>query len=141
MTTTARIIRVLVLGVLGAALPLAAYTAITTHASASGPYENPRMNTTEVNYSKSGRPYICAINAKPITDDNEKMIGYIAYESDVTDLRKQEEHYRKTMSILEETSKMAKVGGWDDWEDEPGHQKRRLMSGPGVWRAPCRSPP
>lgn len=83
VTITVRIIRALVLGVLGAALPLATYAAITTHASASGPYENPRMtppNTTEALYSKSGHNITPLSDekiqelAKDLTDEERKII-------------------------------------------------------------------
>jgi PAS domain S-box-containing protein len=64
--------------------------------------------------------------ATVIKDENGKIIGYQSAVVDITDRKHSEEELRKYQSILNESQRIAKVGGWDydldtqkvKWTDE-----------------------
>lgn len=64
-----------------------------------------------VNYHKNGTPYWIKINCEPLFDD-DKHVGYMAIETDITDLKKLENERKVHLDLLESAGDMAKLGGW-----------------------------
>ena len=47
------------------------------------------INTEILNYHKNGHPYWASISITPIRDDDDKLIGFISVERDITEQRRQ----------------------------------------------------
>lgn len=61
---------------------------------------NQRFTVELVNYTKSGNPYWIHIDCDPIIDDNDKTIGFIAIESDISKRKRAEMETHKTATLL-----------------------------------------
>ncbi len=78
------------------------------------------------NRAKNGEHYYVHTIITSITDHTEKISGYIAVRNDITDSVETKESLLKTADVLNETSAIAKVGGWEldvasgelSWTDE-----------------------
>ncbi len=78
------------------------------------------------NKAKDGSPYFVKAVISPFYDIDKKLSGYLSIRSDVTKEVMMRKNLKKTLDILNETSKIAKVGGWDlnvesgylTWTDE-----------------------
>lgn len=73
-----------------------------------------------LNYGKDGRKYWLDLTIDPVFDDKGQLKHFIAIEKDVTEQIKEKEQKEKdnqelkwTKELLEQTSQVAEVGGWD----------------------------
>lgn len=66
-----------------------------------------------VNYKKSGQPYWLDIRCSPMTDDEGKVIGFMAIEVDITAHKEAERKLARQQDILEEMSQQGKIGAWE----------------------------
>lgn len=64
-----------------------------------------------LNYHKNGAPYWIKINCQPLFDENV-LVGYMAIETDITDIKRLESERIVQRYILECAGDMAKLGGW-----------------------------
>lgn len=64
-----------------------------------------------LNYHKDGTPYWIKINCQPLYEEDE-LVGYMAIETDITDIKMLENERIAQQEILESTGDMAKLGGW-----------------------------
>jgi PAS domain S-box-containing protein len=65
------------------------------------------------NRRKNGSLYFVESVIAPIVDINGRIESYMAIRSDITERVEYKEESLKTLSILNETSAIAKVGGWE----------------------------
>ncbi len=78
------------------------------------------------NRKKNGESYFVYTIITPIFDHEGEITNYLAIRQDITDTINQEASLSKTTKILNETSQIAKVGGWEldiatgelTWTDE-----------------------
>ncbi|MEK7431942.1 MAG: PAS domain S-box protein [Cyanobacteriota bacterium] len=59
-----------------------------------------------LNYTKSKKKIWLDMEVNPIFDDNNKFIGFMSVETDITDLKNAE-------LMLEQTNRVARIGGWE----------------------------
>ncbi|MFT6268630.1 MAG: PAS domain S-box-containing protein [Alphaproteobacteria bacterium] len=64
-----------------------------------------------LNYHKNGTPYWIKINCQPLYEENV-LVGYMAIETNITDIKRLERERITQRDILERTGDMAKLGGW-----------------------------
>lgn len=64
-----------------------------------------------LNYHKNGTPYWIRINCEPLYED-DKHVGYMAIETDITDIKNLENERKVHRDLLERAGDMAKLGGW-----------------------------
>ena len=50
--------------------------------------------------------------ATPLKDSNDELIGFVGSITDITDLKQSEEELARTKTLLSETEKTGKIGGW-----------------------------
>ena len=74
-----------------------------------------RLSQTDsiLNYTKSGVKYWIDLNINPVIDEHGKCTNFIAVMRDVTVVRQAHEELRHTKELLEQTSKVARIGGWE----------------------------
>ncbi len=65
-----------------------------------------------VNRKKSGENIIHEVNIAPITFNN-KCIGYVSAQHDITELVRRTEEYERLLDLYEATCRLASVGGWE----------------------------
>ncbi|MEE4244272.1 MAG: PAS domain S-box protein [Kangiellaceae bacterium] len=78
------------------------------------------------NRRKNGEIYVVHTVIVPIVDNQNKIINYLAFRFDITDKVMSQYELDRTVSILNETSSIARVGGWEldiasgdlTWTDE-----------------------
>lgn len=78
------------------------------------------------NKNKNGNDYFVQSILIPISNNNHEIIRYVAIRQDITDKIKSQKNQLQTLNILNETSSVAKVGGWEmdtstgalSWTDE-----------------------
>ncbi len=78
------------------------------------------------NRKKNGDLYFVKTTIAPLTNMDDEIISYLAIRQDITDKIQNETDLAKTLKILNETSSIAKVGGWEmnvatgvlTWTDE-----------------------
>tara|TARA_R110002072_G_scaffold186291_1_gene343165 strand:+ start:1189 stop:3012 length:1824 start_codon:yes stop_codon:yes gene_type:complete len=78
------------------------------------------------NKKKNGEYYFVHTIITPITDHEDTVTSYLAIRQDITESVEQKGKLAKTLDILNETSAIAKVGGWElkvdtgelTWTDE-----------------------
>lgn len=78
------------------------------------------------NRNKNGELYFVKTTIAPLTDIDGKIQSYLAIRQDISDKVQNEADLAKTLEILNETSSIAKVGGWEmdvatgvlTWTDE-----------------------
>lgn len=66
-----------------------------------------------LNYSKSGIKYWIDLNLNPVIDDHGKCTNFIAVMRDITVFKEAHEELSRTKELLEQTSKVAKIGAWE----------------------------
>jgi PAS domain S-box-containing protein len=64
-------------------------------------------------YAKSGRPYWGAVTIVPFHDADGQLIEVIALGTDITESKMAEEKIARQKLLLDATSRMARVGGWE----------------------------
>lgn len=64
-----------------------------------------------LNYHKNGTPYWIKINCEPLFED-DRHVGYMAIETDITDIKNLEDERKVHRDLLERAGDMAKLGGW-----------------------------
>ncbi|MGS2719784.1 response regulator [Paraglaciecola aestuariivivens] len=64
-----------------------------------------------LNYHKDGSTYWLLINCQPLYQDDE-FIGFMAIETDITELKQLENERQDQQEVLKRTGKIAKLGGW-----------------------------
>jgi PAS domain S-box-containing protein len=69
------------------------------------------FNIELVNYHKTGHPFWLRINCQPLHEKN-KLVGFMAIETDITELRNLEQDRQLQQELLVRTGNMAKLGGW-----------------------------
>lgn len=74
-----------------------------------------RRSVSEVilNYSKSGKKYWIDLNINPVTDEYGRCTHFIAVMRDISVFKEAHEELRSTKELLEQTSKVARIGGWE----------------------------
>ncbi|MCF2443792.1 PAS domain S-box protein [Dyadobacter sp. CY345] len=71
------------------------------------------VNEAILNYSKSGIKYWIDLNLNPVIDEFEKCTNFIAVMRDITVFKEAHEELSRTKELLEQTSKVAKIGAWE----------------------------
>jgi PAS domain S-box-containing protein len=69
------------------------------------------FNVELINHHKNGTPYWLRISCQPLMEQN-KLVGFMAIETDITELKSIEEDRLAQQELLERTGNMAKLGGW-----------------------------
>jgi PAS domain S-box-containing protein len=69
------------------------------------------FNVEIINYHKNGTPIWLRINCQPLHEQNQH-VGYMAIETDITEIKSFEQEQRTQQELLESTGHMAKLGGW-----------------------------
>ncbi len=69
------------------------------------------FDTEVVNYHKNGKAYWIKINCQPLYEDNI-LIGYMAIQTDITDIKRLEKERLSQQELLERTGEMAQLGSW-----------------------------
>lgn len=64
-----------------------------------------------INYHKDNTPYWMKISCQPLFE-NKLLIGFMAIETEVSDIKKLEEERQSQQDLLERTGDMAKLGVW-----------------------------
>jgi len=64
-----------------------------------------------LNYHKNGTPYWIKIICQPLYEE-DVLIGYMAIESDITEVKRLDKERTVQRELLERTGDMAKLGGW-----------------------------
>ena len=70
-----------------------------------------RFNADIINYTKNGAIYWVRINCQPLHEKNQ-LIGYMAIQTDITELKNLEQERQSEQELLKWTGDMAKLGGW-----------------------------
>ena len=65
-----------------------------------------------VNRSKAGRVYWTELHIQPVRDDDGRLNGFVAYQSDVTDRKRAEAAMKESRSLLDKIGRIGGVGGW-----------------------------
>jgi len=78
--------------------------AIKTHAS---------IHESVLNYTKSGKKYWIDLTINPVFDESGNCTNYIAVMRDITIFKEAHEELSHTKELLEQTSKVAKIGAWE----------------------------
>ena len=63
--------------------------------------EGRSFNETLINYKKSGEPYWVQVSCQPIRGDDGTLSGFIAVESDITEIRKREQAVTEVTAALD----------------------------------------
>jgi PAS domain S-box-containing protein len=71
------------------------------------------MSEVILNYSKSGKKYWIDLNINPVIDDDGRCTHFIAVMRDITVSKESHEELMATKALLEQTSKVARIGGWE----------------------------
>lgn len=66
-----------------------------------------------LNRSAQGREYWIDIEVQPIVDARGALQGFIGVQSDITKAREQEQALRESEAFLDQTNRVAGVGGWE----------------------------
>ena len=66
-----------------------------------------------LNYTKSKRKYWQSITIDPVFNKNQECIAFVAINKDITERKKLEEEILRVKDFLNQTSKVARVGGWN----------------------------
>ncbi|MDQ6481543.1 PAS domain S-box protein [Dyadobacter sp. LHD-138] len=76
---------------------------------------NAQRSVSEVvlNYSKSGKKYWIDLNINPVIDEYGRCTNFIAVMRDISVFKEAHEELRATKELLEQTSKVARIGGWE----------------------------
>ncbi|MFT6778496.1 MAG: PAS domain S-box-containing protein [Paraglaciecola sp.] len=69
------------------------------------------FNEELLNYHKNGEPFWLKINCQPLYEQNQ-CIGFMAIETDITEIKKLEQERQSQQELSEHTGNMAKLGGW-----------------------------
>lgn len=70
-----------------------------------------RFDTELLNYHKNGSAYWININCQPLYEE-KIFIGYMAIETDITEIKQLEKERFSQQQLLERTGDMAKLGSW-----------------------------
>ncbi|GLU53827.1 PAS domain S-box protein [Dyadobacter frigoris] len=76
------------------------------------------MSEIILNYSKSGEQYWIDLNINPIIDEHGKCTHFIAVMRDISVFKQAHEELRRTKELLEQTSEVARIGGWEFYFQE-----------------------
>ena len=71
------------------------------------------IETTIVNYNKSGEPYYNQLEIKPVFDENGKLINFISIQKDITSDIKYEQEILRINSRFELITSKSNIGIWD----------------------------
>lgn len=71
------------------------------------------MSEVILNYTKSGQQYWIDLNINPIFDEHGKCTHFIAVMRDISVFKQAHEELRRTKELLEQTSEVARIGGWE----------------------------
>jgi PAS domain S-box-containing protein len=66
-----------------------------------------------LNKGKNGQIYWLDIDIQPLHDESNKLIGYSAIETDITDRKLLEDNLRQYSKILSDTNRIAMIGSWE----------------------------
>ncbi|NVK87635.1 MAG: PAS domain S-box protein [Gammaproteobacteria bacterium] len=66
-----------------------------------------------VNYHKDGTPYWIRVQCSPLTDDEGKLTGFMAFERDVTKEKENQKLLEEQQKTLENMSALARIGAWE----------------------------
>jgi PAS domain S-box-containing protein len=69
------------------------------------------FNIELINYHKNGNPFWLRVNCQPLHEQNQ-LVGFMAIETDITEIKKLEQERQSQQELLERTGDMAKLGGW-----------------------------
>ena len=64
-----------------------------------------------LNYHKNGDSYMVRINCQALLEQGQ-IVGYMAIQSDITEIKRFERERQAQQELLERTGDMAKLGGW-----------------------------
>ncbi|MEO6687355.1 MAG: PAS domain S-box protein, partial [Dyadobacter sp.] len=76
------------------------------------------MSEVILNYTKSGEQYWIDLNINPIIDEYGKCTHFIAVMRDISVFKQAHEELRRTKELLEQTSEVARIGGWEFYCEE-----------------------
>ena len=62
---------------------------------------------------KDGNEIVCILNATPLKDTEGQIVGLVEFYTDITLLKQAEQALRESELILNETGRMARIGGWE----------------------------
>lgn len=71
------------------------------------------IQDTILNYSKSGIRYWIDLNINPVIDEYGRCTNFIAVMRDITVFKEAHEELSHTKELLEQTSKVARIGAWE----------------------------
>jgi len=66
-----------------------------------------------LNYTKSGEKYWIDLKINPVINEEGICTNYIAVMRDITVFKEAHEELKRTKELLEQTSKVARIGGWE----------------------------
>ena len=72
-----------------------------------------RLKIDTVLRARDGRQYQIADSAAPIRDPDGRTVGVVLVFSDVTDAYRVQQDLARTLTLLERTGEVARVGGWE----------------------------
>ncbi|WP_159473107.1 PAS domain-containing hybrid sensor histidine kinase/response regulator [Dyadobacter sp. 3J3] len=75
--------------------------------------DNISMSEVILNYTKSGEQYWIDLNINPIIDEHGNCTHFIAVMRDISVFKQAHEELRRTKELLEQTSEVARIGGWE----------------------------
>ncbi|MCE6987727.1 PAS domain-containing hybrid sensor histidine kinase/response regulator [Dyadobacter sp. CY323] len=64
-------------------------------------------------YTRTGEQYWIDLKITPVFDDSGACINFIAVERDITARKKSEDQLKRITDILEQTNRVARIGGWE----------------------------
>ncbi|MCF0058661.1 PAS domain S-box protein [Dyadobacter sp. CY356] len=80
--------------------------------------ERSSMSEIILNYTKSGEQYWIDLNINPIIDEHGICTHFIAVIRDISVAKYAHEELRRTKELLEQTSEVARIGGWEFYLEE-----------------------
>jgi PAS domain S-box-containing protein len=80
--------------------------------------ERRSMSEIVLNYTRSGEQYWIDLNINPVFNEYGTCTGFIAVMRDITVSKKAHEELSHTKELLEQTSKVARIGGWEVYVGE-----------------------
>ena len=76
--------------------------------------DNQRPVSVEVqNYRKDGTAFWNEVTLAPVTDESGSVTNWIGFQQDITDRREREQEFVRLRELLEQTERIADVGGWE----------------------------
>ena len=75
--------------------------------------EQQSFEETLINYTKQGAPYWINIRCNPVHNEENEVIGFMAFSVDVSEKKETEDKLRLQQRLMESMSHQARIGAWE----------------------------